>query len=196
MRDRVEHPALPSRADVEAEHAHQPLPDPACLTAEDLGKIFNYAHIQSPLTARAMETFLEAHSPEDRAAAEQEPHLPRYAARWWYYQLSLREAARLGFAVHPEFSFSHNPVALIEQARGRDDGEMLANKWGFTPSHIEPGTMWDIMAQRRDGDAIIALIGDDRGWAPDWEYFIAVVWAPAALGRAFCDDEMFAAGLT
>jgi hypothetical protein len=101
----------------------------------------------------------------DRLLAETkyEPRDARDAAfvmaRWAYYQRSRAEATRLGLTPHPEQGFLHNPLALIEEAVSDEAGKAMAERWGF--SWHEAGSMWDLLAERRDGDAIIALIGDD-----------------------------------
>jgi len=65
----------------------------------------------------------------------------------------------------------------------------LGVPFGTPVPHLEPASMWDVMQQRRHGDAVIALIGDDRGYAPDWEYFIAVAWAPQAITTEYGDPH-------
>ena len=85
-------------------------------------------------------------------------------------------------APHPEMSLNHNPILLCDFAKGVDAGKAMAKKHGFdTDRSFVPDTMWHVMERRRNGDAIVALIGDDRGWAHNWEYFVVVCWSPVHL---------------
>ena len=118
-----------------------------------------------------------------------------YATKGLYLLKSRREAGRLGLAANAEVSFLHNPIALIEMATGADTGRELMEKHGFADAAQKSGyffrrdgkvfpmpeTMWHVFAQRRDGDAVTAFIGDGRGYEQHWTYFIAVCWAPAEL---------------
>lgn len=128
----------------------------------------------------------------DQKPSEQ-ADLKWHVARSLFYQRSLAEARRLGYQPDPETVLNHNPIVLVEMAQGYDDGRALMGRWGFgtdqphsdDPHHIaphyEPSSMWDVMAYRRDGNAIVAIIGDDRGWKQHWTYYAVVAWFPKYL---------------
>jgi hypothetical protein len=103
-------------------------------------------------------------------------------ARRAYYQRSVAEATRLGLLPHPERRFRHNPIVLVAEAVGDTAGQALAARHGFP--WREPGSLWDVLETRRDGDACIALIGDDRGRPQHHTYWIAVAWSPSTLADA------------
>jgi len=120
-----------------------------------------------------------------------------HVAKNLFYRRSLTEARRLGYEPNKEIAFSHNPIAMIEFVQGYENGIALMNKWGFGSDqphpddphyiapHYEPDTMWDVMAWRRNDDAVIAVIGDDRGWKNNWTYYIAVAWSPRHLDEKY-----------
>jgi hypothetical protein len=101
------------------------------------------------------------------------------AARWLCYKRAEAEATRLGYQSHPQIGFLHDPLVLIEAAAGVEEGRALATKYGLE-WHGPANCMWDPLSWRREGDAVIALIGADRGWHGGI-YWVAVAWAPLAL---------------
>jgi hypothetical protein len=103
-------------------------------------------------------------------------------ARQWFYQRSLAEALRLGYKAHDTETFTHSAAVLVEIATGDENGHALAKKYGFKPD--DPAAMWHVLGHRVEGEAVVALIGDDRGWAGNWQYFIAVAWYPASAAEA------------
>jgi hypothetical protein len=127
-----------------------------------------------------------------RDESEQTWHIGRAL----YLHKCQEEARRLGLPLHPTL-FNHNPIALVDFAKGVDAGRELMVKYKFTDVAAQSGygymrdgkyfpvpeTMWHVLATRRDGDAVIAFIGDDRGWENNWEYFVAVAWAPREMAE-------------
>jgi hypothetical protein len=118
-----------------------------------------------------------------------------HLSRALYLAKSQEAAKSIGLEIHPTLAFNHNPIAVIDFAKGIDAGHELMAKFNFNDGVGESGycfyrdsklmptpeTMWHVLATRRDGDAVIAFIGDDRGWEKHWEYFVAVAWAPQEL---------------
>lgn len=98
------------------------------------------------------------------------------------------EAARMGMLPHPTEMLLHDPWVLVGLAQGREAGIELAKKWGLYEQaadtwgrYFEPCSMWDEVAHRRDGDAVVLFVGDDRGYAPNWTYYVCVKWEPQAV---------------
>lgn len=145
----------------------------------------------------AFEARLITSAETERWAREDEIGKVWYILRDRNYQNALAEAGRMGFAEHPELKLLHDPCVLVAHAQGREDGIELAKKWGLYEqvtdtwgSYFEPGCMWHEAAHRRDGDAVVLFVGDDRGYAPNWEYFVIIKWEPQAV-----EDWMKSRGL-
>lgn len=84
--------------------------------------------------------------------------------------------------------FTTIPLAIVEARQGLSQKEVktLAKKYNLEldgSAHATPNSMWDIMAHRVEGDAVVALIGDDRGWEKNWQYFIVVGWWPLSIAK-------------
>jgi hypothetical protein len=103
------------------------------------------------------------------------------AKKLGFEELVTQEATETTPAKYEEFN--HNPIALCRFAISDTAGKALAAEFNF--KYADPSTMWDVIDSRRINDnTIMALIGDDRGWNKDWEYFIAVVWCPKEIEDA------------
>jgi hypothetical protein len=116
------------------------------------------------------------------------------AAIWWYYQRSLQELHRLGYQENTTINTwtMQRPLAVVEHhlPQEQENGEdilaferrmsHLAVQYGLLEHHMDyqsPDASWQILATRRDHDAIIALIGDDRSNM----HIICVIWSPLYL---------------
>lgn len=136
----------------------------------------------TPDEKAAWESYLESRPQE-------QSEIKWHAALNLHHRRALAEARRLGYEPHPELSLTTNPCVLVDFAKGYEAGKALIERWGFGKgveggvADYAPNSMWDIMAWRRDGDAIIAVVGDDRGWDKDWEYNIVVAWAPQRMEK-------------
>ncbi|HEU4324650.1 MAG TPA: hypothetical protein VFS21_16015 [Roseiflexaceae bacterium] len=112
------------------------------------------------------------------------------ALRWHWTMRSYAEARRLGLEPDPRY------LPLVQAAEPTGDclcvigdadvdGEQeiaLAQRGGFEVQDgaaLRPGTMWQTVLSRRDGDALVGLMGDDR-YRPNGKLWLVVVWAPAS----------------
>lgn len=105
------------------------------------------------------------------------------AARHLNYRKALAECKRLGIDPLDEDDVPPvgPPLVLVGRVTGRDNIGPVVQYWKLDPDHLDPNSMWDVMDFRLDGDAIIALIGDDRGWSQHWLYMVFVGWSPKDL---------------
>ena len=151
-------------------------------TASDWA-VFDWRNRFQDIDQALVDEFMAALSDEERVSPliAEEDDRKYHAARWHLRKRSEAEAARLGYTLHPKFELLHVPAALVDWAEGEEAGRTLAAKWGF--EYQPPEAMWYHLDSRRDGDAIIAFMGDDRGYSPDWEYYIVVQWAPEEFVR-------------
>ncbi len=100
------------------------------------------------------------------------------AARDMYHQGCLAQVKRLGLTPASNAFGEFSGTTLIERVVGHDAGQKLIKRWEFRPENESPDSMWDIMDMRVDDEAVIGLIGDDRGWSENWVYMIIVAWYP------------------
>lgn len=157
--------------------------------------IWNWRNLHDDLPDEAVQNFIESLETEARnyAAELEDDELKRWVAFNMHYQRSCRCARQHGYEL-ADLAFDYNPIALIDYAQGREAGVELAEQYDFStkPAGLGPGSMWDILEERRlDNDCAIVLIGDDRGWADDWKYFAAIAWAPVWL----VEESGFISGL-
>ena len=80
------------------------------------------------------------------------------------------------------------PYVVVAHTKGRKSGIELAKEWGMYDmaantwgSRFKPSSMWDEAAHQRNGDAVIMLLGNDKGYSRDWEYFVVVKWEPQVI---------------
>lgn len=113
------------------------------------------------------------------------------AGLWWYYQRSLQELKRLGYEENTTINTwtMQRPLAVVEHHLPQDGEDIftferrmahLAVDYGLLEHHMDyqsPDASWQILATRRDHDAVIALIGDDRSNM----HLIGVIWSPLYL---------------
>ncbi len=135
------------------------------LTDEDLAEWWN--SLDGPTASRVTE-LQEAGQVEARWLA----------AKDLCHQQSIAQAKGLGYACSQEGLLTFHSSTLVGVAVGYDAGQELINRWQFKPKAREPNSMWDIMDFRVDGEAVIGLIGDDRGYDKDWVYMVIVAWYP------------------
>ena len=115
---------------------------------------------------------------------ESDPESQLYhAAKHAVWDKAKEQAESFGLGLNGH-CFTTIPLAIVEAQQGLAQEEVLAlaEKYDLeldSRAYASPNSMWDIMAHRVEGDAIVALIGDDRGWEKDWQYFIVVGWHPA-----------------
>lgn len=131
----------------------------------------------------------------------EEKHLERYAFRpdeyeedkqiavcqYLAYKWSQREVERLGYKELPDVFSPHYQLCIIEMVQNPPDAssmDVLGQKYGLfrRSSYRAPQSMWDVLAERRDGDAVVIMVGDDRG---NNEHFIVVQWRPECFGVHF-----------
>jgi hypothetical protein len=126
-------------------------------------------------------------------------HQQEYACHWLCYQRSVQEALRLGYKEHPTIRplIEHHPVCIIEaidlitpQLDTLPEQEVrsalnqriraiitLGERYGLfaEKSYERPNMLWQVLDTRREKDAVIEMIGDDRGLE---HHLIIVKWYP------------------
>lgn len=105
-----------------------------------------------------------------------------------YYRRSRDEAQRLGYSVL-EAHHVHNPIVAVSEAvEGAEAARKLAAKFGLRLGE-GAGMAWHIIDQRRDGDAVIALLGSDNSPVGcSGSYRVVVAWSPRELARNYYEE--------
>lgn len=145
--------------------------------------LFNWTNLHDQLTSSDLAEWWDDLSGPEAALATELIQSGQAGEKWLAAKdlcarKAVAEAARMRLPVSKETLLSFHDGALAGIAVGYEAGQELIKHWGFKPEAREPNSMWDIMDFRVDGEAVIGLIGDDRGWDKDWVYLVIVAWYP------------------
>lgn len=102
-----------------------------------------------------------------------------------YFYRSVKEADRLGYEVMPGRHEQNPIVAISETTDDTGKAKELATRFGL--KWDEANAAWHVLDQRRDGDAIVALIGSRH--ANGFWYTVVVAWSPEQLAKRLWEGE-------
>lgn len=138
---------------------------------------------KGPANQELLDEFTNSLTDEERQWIDRQlemgDDLEFFAMHWHFIKRSAEQARRLGHEplaeyYHPfrQSIWTSHSYVLVDEAHGYENAKAMAEKWGF---RILPTiVMGETLDSRRDGDALIGLMGDDRTET----YAVVVSWAP------------------